>query len=468
MAETQPSPALNAYGTLAGLAIASFFNLLIVLFQPTEAAIYICAQLMLGNMYTVAINVRNFMGTRSNGTNAIQKWHAEFAFLLASSTSALIVACLLSDVHFIHGFGRGVDLHEFQTQKAVAQNLKRSQTKEQSSPTTSDAPLLARSPHPLFRRANDSKWQRIRKVFVRRQGYILFGTFTLTQVYWFAVYGVIWWGDKSKFWQASCDDFIGPSSYSLLMGVSFAFASIALLSSLLLAVPVFASVSAAEFLVKLFHLDNRHSLHSDSRLRVRLRAQNYIRRGKVEWDDLQHLVHFETKAERNVKIALSLGVWAFWLASLLLIFYRALDKFLLVGQPWPYAAIQNLMFGCFPAVKFLIDPFRLCLRDRRRRKRAARARPVDPAPSARPVTPGIASTPPRIPSLRFTPLASRSRSLSGPRRSSLVTHQSSSSGSTFDDEEEGRDLEHNIVHSRTSSRQFNGTNTSGATADRRG
>lgn len=148
-----PSPAINAYGTLIGLAIASFFNLLIVLFRPASSAIYskscflpappplppffgiptltlrwhltVCGQLMLGNMFVVAVAVRNSMGTLSEGTNAIQKWHAEqvsrvfsrpphrqltsmlepfrrFAFLLASSSCALIVACVLSDVHFIH------------------------------------------------------------------------------------------------------------------------------------------------------------------------------------------------------------------------------------------------------------------------------------------------------------------------------------------------------------------------------
>lgn len=73
-----PSPAINAYGTVAGLCIASFFAMLIVLFQPAQSAWYIAAQLALAHMYLVAIMARDMMGTASNGTNGIQRWHAEW------------------------------------------------------------------------------------------------------------------------------------------------------------------------------------------------------------------------------------------------------------------------------------------------------------------------------------------------------------------------------------------------------
>lgn len=157
--------------------------------KSTDSSIHtsvVCAQLMLGNMFVVAIMVRNWMGSSSNGTNGIQKWHAEsvslssfllvslttrsrrFAFLLASSTSALIVACVLSDVHHIHGFGRKEHLHQFQSEKAALRMESRSD----------------RAEHPLFRRSDDSLWQRLRKFFGRRQAVILFVTFTSTEVFW--------------------------------------------------------------------------------------------------------------------------------------------------------------------------------------------------------------------------------------------------------------------------------------------
>ncbi|GAA5881333.1 hypothetical protein JCM16303_000133 [Sporobolomyces ruberrimus] len=345
-----PSPAINALGTICGLIIASFFNLLIVLFQPASSAIYICAQLMLGNMFVVAVMVRNAMGTVSNGTNAIQKWHAEFAFLLASSSSALIVACLLSDVHHIHGFGRKDQLHRFQVAKAT-----RNREPHVRGTRTPQEPV-----HPLFQRNGDGLWQRLRKFFARRQAAVLFFTFFTTQIYWVVLYGTIWWGDRQIYWQSNCEDLIGPANIALIHGVSFVFIAISIVSSLLLAIPVFMSISASEFLVRLFHFQEHHPLHPNSSLRLRLKVQNHIRRGKLGADDgtLLDLIHVETRAEKRVKVALSLVVWGFWLASLLVIYFRALNDFLLVGTPWPYAGIQNLLFGCFPAVKFFISPVR--------------------------------------------------------------------------------------------------------------
>ncbi|GAA5898051.1 uncharacterized protein JCM6883_000907 [Sporobolomyces salmoneus] len=368
-----PSPAINAYGTLGGLILASFFDLLIVLFRPAASAVYICGQLMLGNMFIVAILVRNLMGSASNGVNAVQKWHAEFAFLLASSTSALIVACLLSDVHFIHGFGSHEQLHDFQLQKASFKRDKRSPS----------AHLLLGGPsHPLFRQPRDTLWQRFRKFCSRRQAVLLFSIFTTTQLFWFIVYATtIWWGDRTTFWQPQCDDLIGRENYALLEGVSFTFASIALVSSLLLAIPVFASISASEFLVRIFHLQGRHSSTTDSALRLRLKVQNHIKRGKLH--PPLKLIHVETKMEKKVKTVLSLAIWLFWFNSLLVIFFRALEEFLLIGIAWPYAGIQNFLFGCFPLVKFFLDPFRAYLRARRKRKQATA--PVAEHGSGRPI-----------------------------------------------------------------------------------
>jgi hypothetical protein len=128
------------------------------------------------------------------------------------------------------------------------------------------------------------------------------------------------------------DDLIGPANFGLLTGVSWIFASIALLSSLLLAIPVFASVSASEFLVRLFHLHGRQPLHPDSNLRLRLRLQSHIRHGEI--GNPLHQVYVETKREKTVKIVASLAVWLLWFISLMVIFFRALDEFLLVGTAW--------------------------------------------------------------------------------------------------------------------------------------
>lgn len=134
----------------------------------------------------------------------------------------------------------------------------------------------------------------------------------------------------------SGEDLIGPANIALIHGVSFVFIAISIVSSLLLAIPVFMSISASEFLVRLFHFQEHHPLHSNSSLRLRLKVQNHIRRGTLGADDgaLLDLIHVETRAEKRVKVALSLVVWGFWLASLLVIYFRALNDFLLVGTPW--------------------------------------------------------------------------------------------------------------------------------------
>ncbi|GAA5947693.1 hypothetical protein JCM3765_001039 [Sporobolomyces pararoseus] len=366
-------------------------------------------------MYVVAIMVRNWMGTVSNGTNAIQKWHAEFAFLLASSTSSLILACLLSDVHHIHGFGRKQDLHDFQIQKSVQRSPKR--------PTIASSRLVDGGSHSLFRRATDSKPQRLRKFFARRQASILFVTFVGTQVFWFIVYGAtIWWAENTKFWQSNCDNLIGSANFAMLRGVSWVFASVALLSSLLLAIPVWTSVSASEFIIRLFHLHGTHPFRSDSQLRLRLKVQNYVKRGNIAFPEA--MIHAETTTEKRVKIILSLTLWSFWFVSMFVIFFRALDNFLLVGTAWPYAGIQNFLFGCLPLVKFFISPLREHLRDRRKRKRMAKTS----APSV------SRNSAPRLPPLQFSSTLSFPQYDSGSHRSVRAV---STTPSSEEEEEDG-------------------------------
>lgn len=101
-----------------------------------------------------------------------------------------------------------------------------------------------------------------------------------------------------------------------------------------MAIPVFTSVSASEFLVRLFHLHHRNPLHPDSSLRLRMKVQNHIRRGTLPEHNILNLIHVETKAERNVKISLSLVTWILWFILVIVILLRALDKFLLVGTAW--------------------------------------------------------------------------------------------------------------------------------------
>ncbi|TKA52815.1 hypothetical protein B0A53_04511 [Rhodotorula sp. CCFEE 5036] len=97
-----PSPAIASYGTVAGLIVGSFFNMLIVLFQPDESAAFIGGQLTIAHMYLIAVFIRNIMGSASEGTNGMQKWHAEFAFLLGASSTGVVLPAVLSDTHHIH------------------------------------------------------------------------------------------------------------------------------------------------------------------------------------------------------------------------------------------------------------------------------------------------------------------------------------------------------------------------------
>lgn len=119
-----------------------------------------------------------------------------------------------------------------------------------------------------------------------------------------------------------------------MTGTTFLFTSISLVSSALMAIPVFTSVSAAEFLVRLFHLHDRSPLHPDSSLRLRLKVQGLIKRGKLPERNILTLIHVETKAEHYVKISLSLVTWVIWFVLVIVILLRALDEFLLVGTAW--------------------------------------------------------------------------------------------------------------------------------------
>lgn len=94
------------------------------------------------------------------------------------------------------------------------------------------------------------------------------------------------------------------------------------------------------------------------------------------------------------------------------ILLRALNDFLLVGNAWPYAAIQNLIFGFFAAIKFVLG----VVRERTRmRKKALRARAEEERP--RPGSEGSSEARRKSSSARRTRFGALSRGRRGERAS---------------------------------------------------
>ncbi|GAA5916471.1 hypothetical protein JCM6882_006469 [Rhodosporidiobolus microsporus] len=346
-----PSPALHSYGTLGGLILGSFFNLLIVLFQPGSSSYYIAAQMALGHVYLVAVMARNIMGSLSNGTNGLQLWHSEFGFLLAASTTGLIVGCVLSDTHHIHGFEDEKEFNDYL--------IKDNGHKTDRLNTLDDDKLYG--PHLLHRKQEDHGLQRLRKWGSRNQAKVLLATFVGSEL--FILYATtIWWKNETTFWQAQCDDFVGKSNFLLVRAVSWTFSAIALVFSLLLCIPVFRSPKDRRTVSKLNkqkHRDpaNRQTVRVESAAGFIVRLFSLHHKKTMEEVAREEAAAGgETKAERMVKIIAALVVWFFWLISVIVISIIAWRDFLLLGEPWPYAAIQ--MFGLFPLCKFFLGVVR--------------------------------------------------------------------------------------------------------------
>ncbi|GAA5852858.1 hypothetical protein JCM9279_006206 [Rhodotorula babjevae] len=416
-----PSPAINAYGTLAGLIIASFFAMLIVLFQPAQSAWYIAAQLALAHMYLVAIMARNMMGSASHGVNAIQRWHAEYAFLLGASITGTVIACVLSDTHHIHGFSTADEHDAFLDASAAYTQARAARTP--SSPKHY-------SPHPLHLQPGDEyvrgehlsnvarAAQRLRKWGHRHQAVLLLCAFAVSELYWFVLYAAtIWWPAASSpvkpvSWQTNCDDLIGPANYRLLEATSWTFVSLAALATLLLCVPVFGhrTESAAHTLVRLLSLHGETRRSAFASRRSGARAQEHAAaaheasdgaavaaapgpggrgpRRRTDTDETKATrrsgrsggFEFDTSTETLVKVSASLAVWVLWFVMVLVILFKALDDFLLVGNSWPYAAIQNLIFGTFAAFKFFLGVVRERTRQHTKARKARRLGQADRAP----------------------------------------------------------------------------------------
>ncbi|GAA6054022.1 hypothetical protein JCM3770_002422 [Rhodotorula araucariae] len=382
---------INTYGTVSGVCIASFFAMLIVLFQPAQSAWYIAAQLTLAHMYLVAVMARNIMGTASNGINGIQRWHAEFAFLLASSITGTIIACVLSDTHYIHGFSSADEHHAFlDADQAHADAVR-------------DHPGQKRyGSHPLHVQFEDTHrtglglvnvrraMTRMRKWSHRHQAVLLLSSFVLSELYWFILYAVtVWWGsERTISWQSNCDTLVGKADYALMEGTSWTFVALSLVATTFLCVPVFypRSGSAAHLIVRFLSLHGAPRQDAQSRrgtndLSNSTSDASGLATSRTNTDLSQTSVAdtaFDNRAETWIKVVLSLGVWTIWFVLVLIILLRALDRFLLVGTAWPYAAIQNLIFGVFVAIRFLLT----VVRERWRRaskahkaRRAARRRP---------------------------------------------------------------------------------------------
>ncbi|KWU43132.1 hypothetical protein RHOSPDRAFT_35272 [Rhodotorula sp. JG-1b] len=385
-----PSPAIASYGTVAGLIVGSFFNMLIVLFQPDESAAFIGGQLTIAHMYLIAVFVRNMMGSASEGTNGMQKWHAEFAFLLGASITGVVLPAVLSDTHHIHGFSSHEHLLDSLRRRDNRANLHSDNAPHPrgvgSAPTRTQTNTsvpgseshLPRRFAPKIRHA----LQQTRKGLGGNQAVIIFATFSASELLWFIAYGVtVWWGTQTTFWQSQCDEMVGGG---LIQGVSITFVSLSFLFTLLLIIPVFFPTSryksAAHFIVLLLsHHAVRHrtTVATFRRAKQRARARLGLPPGSdprsVDTDAI--LGTTLEQAEARVRITLSVLSWSLWFVSVMIILFSALDNFLLVGTSksaaWPYAGIQNLMFGFFPLAKFFLKPVREHLR------RSRKARKVD-------------------------------------------------------------------------------------------
>ncbi|GAA5868017.1 hypothetical protein JCM3774_001569 [Rhodotorula dairenensis] len=329
-------------------------------------------QLAIAHMYLIAVFVRNAMGSASHGTNGLQRWHAEFVFLLGASITGVVLPAVLSDPHHIHGFSSRAELLDaLQSRENEAQRTwdnPQLEPKLRVDPREAEQHLRRRIA-PKVRRAV----QRTRKGVGRHQAVIIFAAFAASELLWFITYAVtIWsppWSAGTKTWQPDCDKMIGRGSYALIQGVSFTFVSLSSLFTLLLIIPVFFPQSryesAAHFIALLFSHHNvrarevvhRSSFHSRNLRKRLLRAAHGLGpRARLTAEEPS------PKAEARVRILLSVLVWLLWFGCILYVLFSALEEFLLVGTStsaaWPYAAIQNFMFGFFPLAKFFLNPRR--------------------------------------------------------------------------------------------------------------
>lgn len=107
--------------------------------------------------------------------------------------------------------------------------------------------------------------------------------------------------------------------------------------------------SAAHFIVLLF---SHHIVHPRETIQsVKRRGGNIRKRLSHAPGSPPHLgapvESASNRAEQTVRVGLSLAVWTLWFVSVMVILFKALDGFLLVGTTmsaaWPYATIQNFV-----------------------------------------------------------------------------------------------------------------------------
>lgn len=133
----------------------------------------------------------------------------------------------------------------------------------------------------------------------------------------------IWSGGSAgqKFWQPNCDDKIGAASMAFIQGTSWAFVTIAAFATAALAFTAFSSnqESAAHWIVRHLHL--HHVTKEPLRVAKKTRPQRkrplsgataHLSRLSVEEQDQSAQLAPETKAEKWLKVGISVGVYFAW------------------------------------------------------------------------------------------------------------------------------------------------------------
>lgn len=99
-----PQGSVDGYGKFYAMLIGTFFNVMVVLADPTNATVYIVGQLVYTDSYALSVTFRNLMSFAPGSIHGIQRWHAEFCWLLGCNAVPIMVVAVLSEKHHLHGY----------------------------------------------------------------------------------------------------------------------------------------------------------------------------------------------------------------------------------------------------------------------------------------------------------------------------------------------------------------------------
>ncbi|ORY86042.1 hypothetical protein BCR35DRAFT_313356 [Leucosporidium creatinivorum] len=322
-----PSPAISGGGTVIGLVIATSANTALQWFAPSEATATVAGQgmpfsadfpitdrpadlreiplsspgfvstalkVLFANMY-IATCLLRYLFAVSGG---IQKFHAQFAFLMAGSCVAPLSTVAFAKLHELNGFKSDVDYQEFL-------RIYHHGTAEE------------KRKHGHWHRPGDGAFRILYLAHRRHVAVITAAFFTVSLGVWIAIYAVIVTG--SNFWQVNCQELVAENLNALFIAFPILLLSIAL---------IITSV-----------MWGMVALHQGQWKRT---APKRPRQHSAPGMSLLQRAFCMTKPAFALRFIVPTLIYASWLVCLMIIWSNALKNFMLVaGTALNFSALQN-------------------------------------------------------------------------------------------------------------------------------